>query len=57
MSEKGHETKKFANYQNVIVRNSPWAAIFLFLLKTFKSMAFVDIMHIISTQLRWQDPC
>ena len=23
MSEKRHKTKKFANYQNVIVRNSP----------------------------------
>ena len=35
MSEKRHKTKKFGNYQNVIMRNSPTlAAMFLFLLKT-----------------------
>ena len=58
MSEKRHETKKFANYQNVIVRNSPALGRHIFVsTQNLKSMAFVDIMHMISTQLRWQDPC
>ena len=41
---------KFANYQNIIVRNSPafdchvWSRIF-------------EVMRMISTQTRWQDPC
>ena len=35
MSEKRHKIKKFANYQNIIVRNSPPStAMFSFLLKT-----------------------
>ena len=58
MSEKRHETKKFANYQNVIVRNSPALGHHIFVsTQNLKSMAFGDIMHMISTQLRWQDPC
>ena len=30
MSEKRHKINKFANYQNIIVRNSPALALYVF---------------------------
>ena len=57
MSEKRHKTPKFAIYQNVIVRNSPALGRHDFVsFKTDESMVF-DVMRMISTQIRWQDPC
>ena len=57
MSEKRHEINKFANYQNIIVRNSP--AFHRHVFVSFQdrwSMDF-DVMRMISTQIRWQDTC
>ena len=57
MSEKRHKNNKFANYQNITVRNSPAfdRHVFGFFSRSL-SMDF-DVMGMISTQIRWQDPC
>ena len=57
MSEKRHKINKFANYQNIIVRDSPAFDRHVFVsARDLSSMDF-DVMRMISTQIRWQDPC
>ena len=56
LSEKQHKINKFANYQNIIVRNSPAFDRHVFVPQDRWSMIF-DVMHMIGTQIGWQDPC
>ena len=47
----------FANYQNIIVRDSPAFDRHVFVsARDLSSMDF-DVMRMISTQIRWEDPC
>ena len=56
MSEKRNKINKFANYQNIIVRDSPAFDRHVFVsARDLSSMDF-DVMRMISTQIRWQDP-
>ena len=55
MSEKRHKINKFANYQNIMVRNSPAFDRHVFV--SYRLSMVFDVMRIISTQIRWQDLC
>ena len=57
MSEKRHEINKFANYQNIIVRNSPAFDRHVFISSQDHWSMDLDVMRMISTQIRWQDTC
>ena len=57
MSEKRHKINKFANYQNIIVRNSPAFDCHVFLFSQDRWSMVFDVMRMITTQIRWQDPC
>ena len=56
MSEKRHKINKFANYQNIIVRNSPAFDRHVFVSSQDRWSMVFDVMRMISTQIRWQDP-
>ena len=47
---------KFANYQNIIVRNSPSLDRHVFVPSQNLWSTVFDVMRMISTQIRWQDP-
>ena len=55
MCEKRHKINKFANYQNIMVRNSPAFDRHVFV--SYRLSRVFDVMRIISTQIRWQDLC
>ena len=57
MFEKRHKINKFANYQNIIVRNSPAFDCHVFVFSQDRWSMVFDVMRMISTQIRWQDPC
>ena len=57
MSEKRHKINKFANYQNIMVRNSPAFDCHVFVSTEDRWSMVFDVMRMISTQIRWQDPC
>ena len=58
MSEKRHKINKFANYQKIIVRNSPAFDCHVFVppQKPLIFGFYVMSMFIISTQIGWQNP-
>ena len=66
MPEKWHKINKFEKYQKMIVRNSPafhrrgfvasQKLLTLFFLFLFLFLFFLELMSMISTQVRWQDP-
>ena len=51
MSEKRHKIKKFANYQNIIVRNSPAFDCHVFVFSQDHWSMVFDVMRMISTQI------
>ena len=51
-----NEINKFANYYNIIVRNSPAFDRHVFVSSQDLSSIDFDVMRMISTQIRWQDP-
>ena len=51
-----NEINKFANYYNIIVRNSPAFDRHVFVSSQDLSSVDFDVMRMISTQIRWQDP-
>ena len=55
MCEKRHKINKFANYQNIMVRNSPAFDRHVFV--SYRLSRVFDVMRIISIQIRWQDLC
>ena len=57
MSEKRYKINKFANDQNMIVRNSPAFDHHVFVSSQDRWSMDFDVMRMISTQIRWQDPC
>ena len=57
MFEKRHKINKFANYQNIIVRNSPALDRHVFIPSQNRWSMIFDVMRMISTLVRWQDPC
>ena len=57
MSKKRHKINKFANYRNIIVRNSPAFDRHVFVSSQDRSSMVFDVMCMINTQIRWQDPC
>ena len=57
MSEKRHKINKFANYQNIIVRNSPALDRHVFVPSQDRRSMIFYVMRMISTQIGWQDPC
>ena len=57
MSEKGHKIKKFAKYQNIIVRNSPAFDGHVVVSSQDRLSMVFDVMRMISMQISWRDPC
>ena len=55
MHEKRHKINKFANYQNIIVRNSPAFDCHVFVPSQNRWSLIFDVMRMISTQVHWQD--
>ena len=55
MSEERHKIN--ANYQNIIVRNSPAFDRHAFVSSQNHWFMVFDVMRMISTQIRWQEPC
>ena len=53
MSEKRHEINKFANYQNIIVRNSPAFDCHVFVSSQDRWSMDCDVMSMISKRIRW----
>ena len=53
MSEKRHKINKFANYQNIIVRNSPAFDRHVCVFSQDRWSMVFDVMRKISTQIRW----
>ena len=57
MSEKRHKINKIANYQNIKVENSPAFDHHAFVSSQDRWFMVFDVMRMISTQIRWQEPC
>ena len=57
MSEKRHKINKFANYQNIIVRNSPPFDRRVYVYSQDRRSMVFDVMRMIGRQIHWQDPC
>ena len=57
MSEKRHKINKIANYQNIKVGNSPAFDHHAFVSSQDRWFMVFDVMRMISTQIRWQEPC
>ena len=57
MFEKRHKINKFANYQNIIVRNSSGFDRHVFVSFQDRWSMDFDVMRMISTQIRWQHLC
>ena len=56
LCEKQHQINKLANYQNIIVRNGPTLDRHVFVLSQNHCSMIFDVLRMISTQVRWQDP-
>ena len=57
MSENRHKINNFANYQNIKVRNGPAFDRHVFVPFQKPLSLVFDVMRMIGTQIRQQDPC
>ena len=57
MSEKRHKINKIANYQNIIVGNSPAFDRHAFVSSQDRRFMVFGVLRMISTQIRWQELC